>query len=158
MPETDAGMISHLRAALAVSPECRPGHPSSFQRDKPRVITMKPQSLQQRPRAILRMLQRGFSNTLTPKEETVLFLGVAATFVISLIASATMVYPALLTFDRLYPEWEGRLTYVLAITFGLGAAVGGVVAMLWSTGRDLRCRGGLGGTPPGANPPATLPE
>jgi hypothetical protein len=119
---------------------------------------MKPESLQQLPRTILRMLQRGFSNTLTPREETFLFLGLVAAFVIGLIASATLVYPHLLTFDRLHPEWEGRLTYILGIAFGLGAAVGGVTIMLWSTGRDLRRRGGLGGIPPAANSHATLPE
>jgi hypothetical protein len=119
---------------------------------------MKPELPRQLPRIFLQALRRGCSNTLTPQEETFLFLGLVATFVIGLLISAALVYPHLLTFDRLYPEWEGRLTYILGIAFGLGAAVGGVTIMLWSTGRDLRRRGGLGGIPPAANSHATLPE
>jgi hypothetical protein len=125
---------------------------------------MKPELLLQLPRAIFRVLQRFFSNTLTLKDETFLFLGLVVVWLVGASKMAALLGETLLIVQNALPHLAldplstPMLVGLMACSGLMGLFIGGVSVTLWFTGRDLRRRGGLGGTPPAANLPATLPE
>jgi hypothetical protein len=113
---------------------------------------MKPEPLRQLPQTLFGLLQRGFSNALTPKEETFLWLGLVAIWFIGIYKMVAELSKALLSvsgFLHLADPLSNLMLVALMAFSGLtGLFFGGIAVVLWFTGRDLRRRGGLWASAP----------
>jgi hypothetical protein len=117
---------------------------------------MKRESLRQLPKTLFGLLRRAASNTLTPQEESALWLGLVGLWlygITRIIDALTDVFATATNVSSHFhdPVSAGMLAGLMAYSGLAGLGIGAVSVMLWSAGKGIRRRGGRGGTAPGAH-------